>query len=68
MAGSFDHNWTFDGKRTHWVAMGTSEDHPNVTLVSLHDTVKVMFVTKTGFYKDIEPLVAKFEENMDNAD
>ena len=48
--------------------MGTSEDHPNVTLVSLHDTVKVMFISKTGFYKDIEPLVAKFEENMDNAD
>ena len=67
MAGSPAHNWIFDGKRTHWMAMGTSGGHPTITLVSLHDTVKVTIVSRTGIFRNTEELMAKIEENMDQS-
>ena len=48
------HNWTFDGKKTHWVAVSTGGEHPVVTLTSLHDTVKVTLVTRPGYYSNSE--------------
>ena len=64
MAGSMAHSWKFDGKKTHWVAVGTSGEHPVVTLVSLHDTVKITVIAKKGIFKESEQLMAKIEENM----
>ena len=61
------HNWTFDGKKTHWVAVSTAGEHPVVTLTSLHDTVKVTLVTRPGYYSNSEQLMAKIEENMSQA-
>ena len=45
--------------------MGTSCPIPVVTLVSLHDTIKVTLVSRTGSFKDTEELIKKIEENMD---
>lgn len=64
MAASLGKNWIFDGKRVNWIAIGTSGDHPCITLTSLHDTVKVTVISKTYFFKDTEELMAKIEENM----
>ena len=50
------------------MALGTSGGHPTITLVSLHDTVKVMIVSRTGIFRNTEELMAKIEENMDKTE
>ena len=66
MAGSPAHNWLFDGKRVHWITLCASIGHPSITLVSLHETVKVTIISRpTLAYRNTEQLMAKIEENMD---
>ena len=64
MAASREHVWSFDGKKTHWVAIATSCPNTIVSLVSLHDKVKVSIASKTAQFKDSKMFVEMIEENM----
>ena len=48
MAASRNHVWSFDGKKTHWVALATSCPNMNVSLVSIHDKVKFTITSRTA--------------------
>ena len=64
MAASPNRVWSFDGKKTHWVAIASSADTPVLSIVSLADKVKLSITSRTGLFKDSEKLLAMIEKNM----
>merc|ERR1711908_256903 len=65
MAGSRAHAWSFDGKKTDWIAISTTSTHgPSVALASLHDKVKVSVTCRTGVFKDSKRFCELIEKYM----
>ena len=62
MAGPRVSKWVFDGNKTHWVTMTTYHVIPEVTLTSLHDTVKITISGDQTKFKDFKHLLVLLEE------
>ena len=64
MAASREQVWSFDGKKTHWVAIATASSNTTVSLVSLHNKVKISIAAKTGQFKESRKFLEMIENNM----
>ena len=65
MTTSLKAPWYFQGKKVHWVSiLGCPEFNPSISLVSLHDSVRVTGVSDLGTLPEIGQLVQNIEKEL----
>ena len=61
MAASLEHQWSFSGKMTSWAAMTTAHVTTHITLVSLHDAVKLVISSRRDKFEGSKKLLDMIE-------
>lgn len=61
MAASQQHQWSFSGKKTQWAAMTTAHVCTHISLVSLHDSIKLAISSKRDRFDGSRKLLDMIE-------
>ena len=61
MQGSNEHQWSFSGKKTQWAAMTTAHVTTTITLVSLHNAVKLVVTSRKDRFDGSKKLLDMIE-------
>ena len=68
MTSSMKAPWIFKGNKVHWISLvGANTEIPSVSLVSLHDSVRVATLSDTGILPETQLLLQGIEQEFKQA-